>query len=273
MCGIVGYNGKKNSVNILISCLKSLEYKGYDSTGIAINTDDGIVIIKSTGMISSLEKKIEKFKSNFGLSGSIGMGHIRLSTYGKSNEVNAHPHSIGDITIVHNGVIENYKDLKKKLINWGYFFKSETDTEVACALIDYFYNDNHDIIKSLSMFMDSVSGSYAIGVMVNSDDNLYCVRKDSSLVIANGNDGNYIASDIAAIVNLANKILYLDDGVIAKVSQSNVCLFNKDLESIRPIFCDMLDYSGQVSEDVLEHFKPKEILEQSKVLRKSYIFK
>lgn len=273
MCGIVGYNGKNNSVNILLPCLKALEYNKYDSAGIAVNTDDNIVIIKSTGSVSFLEEKIKKFKSNFGLSGSIGIGHTRRATNGKPSNANAHPHSIGDITIVHNGIIENYEELRQKLINRGYFFKSETDTEVACALIDYYYYDCHDIIKSLSMFMDSVKGSYAISVMVNSDRNLYCIRNDAPLFIANGDDGNYIASDIVSIGGLVNKILYLDDGVIAKVGKDNICLFNKDLEIINPIFCDMSEFASQIDKNGYEYFILKEIHEQPKVLRKSHKFK
>lgn len=267
MCGIVGFNGKKDSVNIIIEGLKTLEYRGYDSAGIAVKTADDIVIIKSTGRVQLLEDKIDKFKKSFDLNGTLGIGHTRWATHGEPSEANSHPHSIGDITIVHNGIIENYKELKEKLINCGYFFKSQTDTEVACALIDYYYNDSHDILKSLSMFMDKVKGSYAIAAIVNNDDNLYCVRKDAPLIIANGKDGNYIASDIIAIGKLADKVIFLDDGIIAKVGKKEISLFNKDLNKIKPEFKDMPESAFNTDKGGYDHFMLKEIHEQPRVFK------
>jgi glucosamine--fructose-6-phosphate aminotransferase (isomerizing) len=267
VCGIVGFNGKKDSVNIIIEGLKTLEYRGYDSAGIAVKTADDIVIIKSTGRVQLLEDKIDKFKKSFDLNGTLGIGHTRWATHGEPSEANSHPHSIGDITIVHNGIIENYKELKEKLINCGYFFKSQTDTEVACALIDYYYNDSHDILKSLSMFMDKVKGSYAIAAIVNNDDNLYCVRKDAPLIIANGKDGNYIASDIIAIGKLADKVIFLDDGIIAKVGKKEISLFNKDLNKIKPEFKDMPESAFNTDKGGYDHFMLKEIHEQPRVFK------
>ena len=147
MCGIVGYNGKeKNSKNILIEGLKKLEYRGYDSAGIALKENNDIIITKSKGLIKNLEEKLDDKTT------TLGIGHTRWATHGTPTETNSHPHQVGDITIVHNGIIENYKELKEELINIGYNFKSETDTEVACALIDYYYKQESDIKKALSKY-------------------------------------------------------------------------------------------------------------------------
>ena len=267
MCGIVGFNGKHDSVRVLIEGLKNLEYRGYDSAGIAVNTGDGITILKSSGKVSSLEDKITRYKNNFDFVGTCGIGHTRWATHGKANEVNAHPHQIGDITIVHNGIIENFEELREKLINYGYFFKSQTDTEVACALIDYYYNDNHDIKKSLAMFMSRVKGSYAICAMVNGDDNLYCIKKDAPLIIATGDEGNFIASDIIAVNEHASKVLYLSDYVIACVDKASVKLFDKDLNIISPLFNDMPKFAFENDKGGYEHYMLKEIHEQPKVFK------
>lgn len=267
MCGIVGFNGNKDSVNVIVNGLKALEYRGYDSAGIAVKTKDDIVILKSTGRVESLEEKIKKFKKNFDLEGTIGIGHTRWATHGVPSEANSHPHSIGDITIVHNGIIENFEELRVKLINRGYFFKSQTDTEVACALIDYYYNDNHDIIKSLSMFMDKVKGTYAIAAMVTNDKNLYCVRKDAPLIIANGEDGNYVASDIIAVGSLADKVVYLENGVIAKVSKNDIILYDKNLNVMEPIFKDMPESAINTDKGGYDHYMLKEIHEQPRVFK------
>lgn len=265
MCGIVGFNGKKDSVKVLIDGLKALEYRGYDSAGIAINTGNDISILKSQGKVSFLEDKIKDYK--FKLDGTCGIGHTRWATHGVANEINSHPHQVGDVTIVHNGIIENFEELRNKLINYGYFFKSQTDTEVACALIDYYYNDTHDIKKSLSMFMDKVKGTYAIGVMVNNDDNLYCIRKDAPLVIATGDDGNYIASDIIAINKHASKVLYLDDSTIACISKKDIKLYDKNLDNVSPSFRDMPESAFDIDKGGYEHYMLKEIHEQPRVFK------
>ena len=267
MCGIVGFNGKKDSVNVLIDGLKALEYRGYDSAGIAVNTGDNITILKSIGKVSCLEDKIKSYK--FKLDGTCGIGHTRWATHGVPSEINSHPHQIGDITIVHNGIIENFEELRKKLISYGYFFKSQTDTEVACALIDYYYYYNHDIKKSLSMFMDKVKGSYAIGVIVKNDDNLYCIRKDAPLVIATGDDGNYIASDIIAINKYADKIHYLEDSTIACIGKNDIKLYDKSLNEVMPIFKSMPDFCSDTDKSGYEHYMLKEIHEQPRVFKET----
>ena len=267
MCGIVGFNGKKNSIDILINGLKRLEYRGYDSAGVAINTGDNIAIIKSVGKVSSLEEKVADFEKNHGLDGAIGIGHTRWATHGEANLVNSHPHNVGNITIVHNGIIENFKELKEMLIGKGYKFVSETDTEVACALINYFYQDTHDIKKSLSMFIDEAKGAYAICALVDGIDNLYCIRKDAPLIVASGEDGNYVASDTIAIGSLANKVIYVDNGIIVEVGKDSINLFDKFLSPVEPEFKDMPDFATDIDKGGYEHYMLKEIHEQPRVFK------
>lgn len=262
MCGIVGYNGSKSdSTNILIEGLKKLEYRGYDSAGIAIKEKDNVIITKATGKIKNLEEKLDD-KST-----TLGIGHTRWATHGEPNEINSHPHQVGDITIVHNGIIENYKELKEELKNKGYEFKSETDTEVACALIDYYYQKDKDIKKALSKFIDKVKGAYALGVLVKNDNNLYSIRKDCPLVIGKGNIGNLIASDILAISNYVDKILYLEENIIAEISEKNIKLYNKESKEIKPIFKDIPKGEYTTDKCGYEHYMLKEIHEQPKVFK------
>lgn len=262
MCGIVGYNGSKSdSTNILIEGLKKLEYRGYDSAGIAIKEKDNVIITKATGKIKNLEEKLDD-KST-----TLGIGHTRWATHGEPNEINSHPHQVGDITIVHNGIIENYKELKEELKNKGYEFKSETDTEVACALINYYYQKDKDIKKALSKFIDKVKGAYALGVLVKNDNNLYSIRKDCPLVIGKGNIGNLIASDILAISNYVDKILYLEENIIAEISEKNIKLYNKESKEIKPIFKDIPKGEYTTDKCGYEHYMLKEIHEQPKVFK------
>ena len=165
MCGIIGYVGKKNSIPILIQGLKNLEYRGYDSAGIAYIKNDKLKIVKEKGKIASLEKIINKNDYS-----NIGIGHTRWATHGISNKTNSHPHHQGSITIVHNGIIENYLELKNMLEQNGYKFKTQTDTEVAAAFIDYEYKNTSDILKALNKATETFIGSYAIGIIVNNDE-------------------------------------------------------------------------------------------------------
>ena len=263
MCGIVGYNGKElKSQEILIEGLKKLEYRGYDSAGIALKEKE-IKIIKATGKIKNLEKKLENNNT------TLGIGHTRWATHGEPNETNSHPHQVGDITIVHNGIIENYKELKEELIKIGYNFKSETDTEVACALIDYYYKETKDIKKALSKFIDKVKGAYALGILVNNSDNLYAIRKDCPLVIGKGKIGNLIASDILAISNYVNEILYLEENTIAEITKENIKLYNKEQKEIKPIFKKIQLENTNTDKCGYEHYMLKEIHEQPKVFKKT----
>ena len=160
MCGIVGYIGKDKALNVLIDGLEHLEYRGYDSAGIAIFINNNLKIIKNKGEIKNLKEKID-----FNTKSNIGIGHTRWATHGEPNEINSHPHKVGKITIVHNGIIENYEEIKKELLSKNYIFKSETDSEVAAALLDYIYNETNDIITTIKVFKEKVKGSYALGII------------------------------------------------------------------------------------------------------------
>lgn len=263
MCGIIGYNGNNNkTLPILIDGLKALEYRGYDSAGIAFMQNNNTNIIKSIGKISELEKKVD-----VNIKTSIGIGHTRWATHGSVNLNNCHPHNIGDITIVHNGIIENFKEIKDELVNFNYHFNSTTDTEVACALIDYYYKGCHDIKESLVKFMNKVRGSYALGVIIKNSDKIYAIRKDSPLIVAKSEDGNFIASDTIAVSKYADSVIYLDKEVIAEIEKDNINIFDKNLNEIT---CNInkIDKSvDTVNKCGYDHYMLKEIHEQPKVFR------
>ena len=214
MCGIMGYIGKKNSIPIVIDGLKRLEYRGYDSSGIAFFKNNQIKIIKEKGRISELEKLIDQDKSN------ICIGHTRWATHGKPSKINAHPHSVGNITIVHNGIIENYHELKDKLIKEGYVFKSDTDTEIACGVIDYLYNKTKDEIKTINELKKVLKGSYAFLILFKNSKKIYAIRHGSPLIIASNQDGNYIASDIPAILPYTKEYYLLDEDEMCIIDDS-----------------------------------------------------
>lgn len=262
MCGIIGYIGTKKCVPKLISALESLEYRGYDSAGIAIKKNNKIEIIKEKGKIENLKKLVNMDEDT-----TIGIGHTRWATHGKSCKINAHPHKQGNITLVHNGIIENYMELKKDLIKKGYTFQSETDSEVACALIDSFYQESKDIIASLHEASKILKGSYALAVLVNNDSNLYGIRKDSPLIVASSEDGYYLASDVPAILKFTNNYYLLEDLEIVKLNKDKIIFYNKDLEEITK---DLLTFEGsfeQATKAGYEHFMLKEINEQDKVFK------
>ncbi len=213
MCGIVGYKGNKHPKDILINGLKSLEYRGYDSCGIALKNDKSIQIIKSVGKISNLE---EKLKSKKLIDSTIGIAHTRWATHGKCTITNAHPHRVGRVTLVHNGIIENANEIRNMLIKSNVTFKSETDTEVIAALIDYYYNG--DIIKAINKTISMLKGSYALCILISDDNNLYAVKKGSPLVLGVGIDGYYIASDLMAISNYIDKYTILEDNEVVIIN-------------------------------------------------------
>lgn len=260
MCGIVGYVGKnKKCLPVIISGLETLEYRGYDSAGIAYKTDDKINVVKQKGKIINLKEKI-----NLNDESNLGIGHTRWATHGKPTIENSHPHNVGKITIVHNGIIENYIELKEELMNIGYKFKSETDTEVACALIDSCYKDN--ILDAIKTAIKKMRGSFAFGILVEGDDNLYATRLTSPLIIAKGKDENYIASDVPAILKYTNKYLLLDDYDIAKINSDNITVYNNGKEVKRKIHT----FEGSMEAGMkngYDHFMLKEINEQDKVIK------
>lgn len=261
MCGIVGYVGKKNCIPILIDGLKNLEYRGYDSAGIAFLDDNQIKVIKKQGRLVNLEKEIDnKYYSN------LGIGHTRWATHGVANEINAHPHNVGDITLIHNGIIENYEGLRDELINHGYQIDTENDTKIACAYIDYLYKSNHDMLKTLSMLKEKFKGSYALGILVNGSDKLYAIRKDSPLIIGVSNDGNYIASDVFAILNETNKYIVLDNNEVV-ILDNKINVYNDGVLVDKKILT-FNHKANEITKNGYSHFMLKEIHEQDNLAKK-----
>ena len=259
MCGIIGYVGKNNCLNVLINGLKALEYRGYDSSGIAYNQNNKINIIKSTGKVQELEKKIDKK-----ILSDVGIGHTRWATHGVPNVINAHPHHQGKTTIVHNGIIENYIELKKELSKY-YNFQSETDTEVAAALIDYLSKDN-DKLTALKKAMTKIIGSYAIAIIFDDEpETIYAIRKDSPMIIASKNNESFIASDIAAILNYTNEYYLLDEGEIAKLTKDKLTIYNNNLKEITKKINTYKGNINDVMKNGYEHFMLKEIHDEISV--------
>ena len=265
MCGIVGYIGKKKCLPILIDGLKKLEYRGYDSAGIAYLDKNEIKLTKSVGRIKNLEDKIDSNINTY-----IGIGHTRWATHGGVNELNCHPHHVGDITIVHNGIIENYLELKDFLLENNYSFYGDTDTEIACAYIDYEYknSDTKDMIEILDKCFSKFIGSYAIVVMVKDfNDKLFVLKKDSPLIIARGDNDNFIASDILAFNNMTRDYIVLDDLEIGVVTRDNIEVY-RDKTKKELIFEKTPDNIISGDNRGYQHFMLKEIIEQVELVDK-----
>lgn len=265
MCGIVGYAGRKNVIKNIMTGLKSLEYRGYDSAGIAYIENGEITILKKAGPIKNLDKVL-----NYDSAASLGISHTRWATHGGANDTNAHPHKQGKITLVHNGIIENYDVLKKELEEKNYIFKSETDTEVAAAYIDYLYNSEKEMVKVLSKITDIFKGSYAFNI-INEDepDTIYGIRKDSPLIVGVSEDnGNMLASDIPAILHVTNKYVVLNKYDIVVLKENSIKYYDKNGT---PITKEVKTYDGDVdtiSKNGYEHFMLKEINEEAEVVKK-----
>ncbi len=265
MCGIIGFvSQKKHSLDVLIEGLERLEYRGYDSAGLAYYDDKQINIIKQVGKVQALKEKTELSKQT-----TLGMAHTRWATHGKPNVINSHPHQCGSITVIHNGIIENYLELKEELINKGYFFKTETDTEVASALLDYLYNRNHSMKKALTLFHKKVRGTYALGIINSNEPNhLYALKKDSPLIIGVDNKTYFLTSDISAILKYTNKYMVLEDGDSAILTYDKVTIINGDGNKI----ARQCQVSNQEIEDIsksnYQHYMLKEINEEPLIISK-----
>ena len=266
MCGIVGYVGKeRKALKVLISGLEHLEYRGYDSAGIAYISDNKLIIKKESGRIIKLKETID-----FDNDTNIGIGHTRWATHGEPNKTNSHPHNCHDITIVHNGIIENYLELKKELINKGYKFKSDTDTEVAAVLLYDLYKDDKDIIKAIKLFKDRAIGAYAIAILCNQEqDTLYAIKKNSPLIIGIGDNANYLASDVPAIVEFTNKYITLDDGAYAKITKDNVIVYDNSNKQINYQIKTFDNTYESIDKMGYEHYMLKEINEEPIVIKRT----
>lgn len=265
MCGIVGYIGKAQAAPILLDGLAKLEYRGYDSAGISIFDGENIQTVKTKGKIKDLR---ELTHDGTDLAGTVGIGHTRWATHGEPSDVNSHPHvnASETIAVVHNGIIENYLELKKRLLAKGYVFQSETDTEVVTLLLDYYFDG--DLLKTLSKVMSRIEGSYALGI-INKDnpDEIIAVKKDSPLIVGLSEDGNYIASDIPAVLKHTRKIYILEDGEIVKLTREQVTVYNQDLDIIEKEVTEIQWDVSAAEKGGYQHFMMKEIHEQPKAVR------
>ena len=264
MCGIVGYIGNKQATEILIDGLKKLEYRGYDSAGVALYHKGKVEIKKFKGRLAVLEEHVKENP----LEGNLGIGHTRWATHGAPSDINSHPHSnaSGDIVVVHNGIIENYMELKEELEEKGYQFRSETDTEVVAHLLDYLYTG--DIIDTVRQALLRLHGSYALGVISTKEPNkLVGVRKDSPLIIGLGEDENFIASDVPAILRYTRNVYYLEDNELAILERNKVTILDKKGHPVeKESFTVNWDVSA-AEKGGYRHFMIKEINEQPKGLR------
>jgi glutamine---fructose-6-phosphate transaminase (isomerizing) len=267
MCGIVGYTGKQEAAPIMLEGLKRLEYRGYDSAGVVVSFEGKLHLSKAKGYVDDLSKKIDGGRL---MKGKTGIGHTRWATHGKPSDENAHPHvsSGGKIACVHNGIIENYVKLREMLISKGIEFKSETDTEVAVNLIQYYYKG--DILKAVSQAALRMEGSYALGIMCEDfPDLLIATRKESPLILGIGEGENFLASDVTAVLKYTRDVYYLADDEIAMVTPDSIKIFNCELEEIskEPSYIDW-DISA-AEKGGYEHFMFKEIMEQPEAVRKA----
>ncbi len=258
MCGIVGYIGKRDSKEVLIEGLSKLEYRGYDSAGVALAMEHGIHIVKAKGRLAVLEERLKE--ENLPVC-ACGIGHTRWATHGEPSDVNSHPQSTPRISLVHNGIIENYGHLKERLISKGYTFESETDTEVLVKLIDYYYKGNP--LEAIMQALTKVRGSYAIGVLFQEfPDTIYALRKESPLIVGHGEGENFVASDIPALLKYTRNYSIMDEGDIAVVTRDNIDFYNEFGE---PITKEIMtaDWDLEAAEKGgFPHFMMKEIQEQ-----------
>ncbi|MCR4435970.1 MAG: glutamine--fructose-6-phosphate transaminase (isomerizing) [Clostridiales bacterium] len=264
MCGIVGYIGKKRTSKLLLNCLRKLEYRGYDSAGIAVFAGGELKVVKCKGRLASLEEKL----CGESLDGTMGIGHTRWATHGEPSDVNSHPHlsRSGNIAVVHNGIIENYMKLKEFLLQRGYEFVSDTDTEVVAHLVEYHYKG--DLVQAVTATINELEGSYALGVICkNNPEEFVAARKDSPLIVGLGEGENFIASDIPAILEYTRDIYILEDKEVAALRKDQVKVFDSHgIEVKKNIFHVSWDVTA-AEKSGYEHFMLKEMHEEPKVLK------
>ncbi len=264
MCGIVGYIGNKQAAPIILDGLSKLEYRGYDSAGMAIYGDNRIQIKKSVGRLNVLENVTHGGET---MKGYAGIGHTRWATHGAPNDVNSHPHvnNKGTIAVVHNGIIENYIPLKNKMLHKGYDFLSETDTEVLAHLLDYYYKGNP--LEAITKVLHRVEGSYALGIMfADFPDEIYAARKDSPLIVGQSSDGCFIASDVPAILKYTRTVYYVDNQEVVKLKKGEMKFYSVDEEELVKEAVS-IDWDADAAEKAgYEHFMLKEMYEQPKTV-------
>lgn len=262
MCGIVGYKGKRNVKEVLLNGLETLEYRGYDSAGIAVLDNNKIRIVKSVGKIENLREKSKRYDFD---KATCGIAHTRWATHGKVCEENCHPHKVGRVVLIHNGIFENYKEVEELVKN--YDFKSETDTERVCALIDSYYNGNNEL-EAIEKAIEHVKGSYALGIMFEGKDVLYGVKKNVPLVLGVGEDEYFLSSDISAFLAYTKNFVYIEDDEIVEINDGYNVYYNGIIIP-KNIEASSFDIES-AQKDGYDHFMMKEIVEQSEVADKLY---
>lgn len=269
MCGIVGYIGTEQAAPILLSGLSKLEYRGYDSAGISVRNEDtgNIEIVKAKGRLKTL---IEKTDGGNAVVGTCGIGHTRWATHGEPSESNAHPHYSDEksVVLVHNGIIENFQELKEKLLKKGYTFYSQTDTEVATKLIDYYYKKTETPLEAIATAMLRIRGSYAFGIIFRDyPGKIFAARKDSPLIIGRNEGGSLIASDVPAILDKTRNVYYIGNLEIAELTQNEIHFYNLDQEEIEKEMVEIKWDAEAAEKGGYEHFMLKEIHEQPKAVQ------
>ena len=270
MCGIIGFVGREQAAPILLDGLERMEYRGYDSAGVAVRSEScGLQVKKTKGRLQNLADMIH---GGADLEGCLGIGHTRWATHGEPNDINAHPHvsENGQIALVHNGIIENYLEIKEHLQKLGVTFTSETDSEVVAQLLEYHYNECHNMLEAVGRVLRRIQGSYALGIICSDYPNaLIAARKDSPLILGYGEKGNFIASDVTAIIKYTRDVAYMDDGEIAVLTADSIDVFDDELVPVEKER-HQVDWDVTAAEKGgYPHFMLKEILEQPEAIRKT----
>ncbi len=270
MCGIIGYVGRQNAAPVLLDGLARMEYRGYDSAGVAVRSETrGLQVKKSKGRLQVLSDMIH---GGADLEGCLGIGHTRWATHGEPNDINAHPHvsENGAIALVHNGIIENYLEIKEHLQKLGVVFTSDTDSEVVAQLLEYHYNECHSMLEAVGRCLRRIEGSYALGIICADYPNaLIAARKDSPLILGFGEDGNYLASDVTAIIKHTRDVAYMDDGEIAVLTADSIDVFDDEMVPVEKEH-HQVDWDVSAAEKGgYPHFMFKEIMEQPEAIRKT----
>ena len=270
MCGIIGFVGREQAAPILLDGLARMEYRGYDSAGIAVRSEEkGLQVKKTKGRLQALA---DLTHNGADLEGTLGIGHTRWATHGEPNDINAHPHvsENGQIALVHNGIIENYLEIKEHLQKLGVTFTSDTDSEVVAQLLEYHYNECHNMLEAVGRVLRRIQGSYALGIICSDYPNaLIAARKDSPLILGYGEKGNFIASDVTAIIKYTRDVAYMDDGEIAVLTADSIDVFDDELVPVEKER-HQVDWDVTAAEKGgYPHFMFKEILEQPEAIRKT----
>ena len=263
MCGIVGYTGARRAVEVLLEGLENLEYRGYDSAGISLATQEGIYTQKAKGRLANLRQRLSTGVPE----SSCGIGHTRWATHGEPSDINSHPHRSGQVSLVHNGIVENYMELRRQLMDKGHVFLSQTDTETIVQYLDLYYQQYKDPIQAIRQTLALIRGTYALAILfADRPGEIYAVRKDSPLIVGVGNGENLVASDIPAILPYTRDYILLEEGDVAKLTGDTVEIYDPDGKLDLPTILHADWDIGAAQKGGYDHFMRKEIDEQPRAL-------